>query len=80
MFGHSQSFTWVDPLPMYHGNVSTAGLADGHAEYHKWTDSKLINYGISVANGGALNPPNPPTQGPDYDYVYNGYRFPTWTP
>ncbi len=80
MFGHSQSFTWVDPLPMYHGNVSTAAFADGHAEYHKWTDSKLINYGVSVANGGALSPPNPPTYTPDYEYVYNGYRFPTWAP
>lgn len=80
MFGHSQSFTWVDPLPMYHGNVSTAGFVDGHAEYHKWLDGKMINYGKSVANGGPLNPPNPPMAGPDYDYVYNGYRFPTWTP
>ncbi len=80
MFGHSQSFTWLDPLPMYHGNVSTAAFADGHAEYHKWLDGKLIQYGIAVAHGGPLNPPNPPTPGPDYNYIYNGYRSPTWTP
>lgn len=77
--GHSQSFTWVDPLPMYHGDVSTAAFADGHAEFHKWSDGQLIGYGVSVANGGALNPPAT-TGGADYDYVYNGYRFPGWTP
>lgn len=78
-FGHSQSFTWVDPLPMYHGNVSTYAFVDGHAEHHKWLDGKLVTYGKSVANGGALNPPAT-TAGADYDYVYNGYRFPTWKP
>ena len=79
MFGHTQSFTWVDPLPMYHGNVSTAAFADGHAQYHKWSDGRLISYGKSVAAGGALTPP-PTTGGPDYDYIYDGYRFPTWRP
>lgn len=77
--GHSQSFTWVDPLPMYHGHVSTAAFCDGHAEYHKWITPNIIQYGIAVANGGPLTPPNPPVAGPDYDYIYNGYRFPSWT-
>jgi prepilin-type N-terminal cleavage/methylation domain-containing protein/prepilin-type processing-associated H-X9-DG protein len=80
MFGHAQSFSWVDPLPMYHGNVSTAAFADGHAEFHKWLDGKLVAYGASVARGGALTPPNPPTAGADYDYVYNGYRSVNWKP
>ena len=75
--GHSQQFTWVDPIPMYHGNVNTAAFVDGHAQARKWVDGKLVNYGKSVANGGALNPPAT-TAGPDYDYVYNGYRFPGW--
>lgn len=79
-FGHAQSFTWVDPIPMYHGKVSTAGFVDGHAEYHKWADGALIQYGLSVAAGGPLAPPNPPKQGPDYDYIYNGFRFPGWKP
>ena len=80
MFGHQQSFTWVDPLPMYHGDVSTAAFVDRHAEYHKWRDGKLVSYGLAVANGGPLMPPNPPTPGPDYDYIYFGYRFPGWLP
>ncbi len=79
MFGHAQSFTWEDPIPMYHGNVSTAGFVDGHAEYHKWVDGALIAYGKSVANGGSFSPPQT-RAGPDYDYVYNGYRFPGWKP
>ena len=78
-FGHAQSFTWEDPIPMYHGNVSTSAFTDGHAESHKWVDSGIINYGKSIAKGTAasFSPPNT-TYGPDYEYVYQGYRFPAW--
>jgi prepilin-type N-terminal cleavage/methylation domain-containing protein/prepilin-type processing-associated H-X9-DG protein len=77
--GGHQSFTWVDPIPMYHGNVSTAGFVDGHAESHKWINPVLINYGKSVANNGPLTvPASAPTSGRDYDYIYNGFRFPGW--
>ena len=37
-FAHPQSFTWEDPIPMYHGNVSTASFVDGHAECYTWGD------------------------------------------
>jgi prepilin-type processing-associated H-X9-DG protein len=49
---HQNSFTWVDPLPMYHGNVSTFGFLDGHAEHHRWLNSTLRSYGKAVALGG----------------------------
>jgi prepilin-type N-terminal cleavage/methylation domain-containing protein/prepilin-type processing-associated H-X9-DG protein len=78
LYGHSQSFTWEDPIPMYHGNVSTSAFVDGHAESHKWLDGSLVTYGKSVATGGNFSPPNPPKAGPDYEYVYQGYRFPNW--
>jgi len=77
--GHAQSYTFVDGFPMYHGNVSTADFVDGHAEYHKWTDSDLINAGKAMAAG--TSDFYPPTKyGRDYDYIYNGYRFPGWKP
>jgi prepilin-type N-terminal cleavage/methylation domain-containing protein/prepilin-type processing-associated H-X9-DG protein len=77
-YGHPMSFTWEDPIPMYHGNVSTSAFVDGHVESHKWLDSAIINYGKSVAQGGTLTPPNPPNFGVDYQYIYYGYRFPGW--
>ena len=79
--GHTQSFTWEDPIPMYHGNVSTATYADGHADSHKWIDAAIVNYGKQAALGGNgfnFNPPNPPNHTPDYEYIYQGYRFPGW--
>jgi prepilin-type N-terminal cleavage/methylation domain-containing protein/prepilin-type processing-associated H-X9-DG protein len=77
--GHSQSFTWEDPIPMYHGNVNTASFCDGHVAAHKWIDPALIKYGKSVAQGGSFSPPNPPNYNSvDYNYVYEGYRFPAW--
>jgi len=79
-FGHPQSFTWEDPIPMYHGNVSTSAFVDGHAEGHKWIDTLIINYGKAAASGNpSFNFTAPATvQSPDYEYVYEGYRFPTW--
>jgi prepilin-type N-terminal cleavage/methylation domain-containing protein/prepilin-type processing-associated H-X9-DG protein len=75
-------FTWVDPLAMYHGNVSTFGFADGHGESHKWLNGDLIRYGKSVASG-LVTPSSSqtgsfPTTGPDYAYVYSGIRFAGW--
>jgi prepilin-type N-terminal cleavage/methylation domain-containing protein/prepilin-type processing-associated H-X9-DG protein len=77
--GHSQSYTFVDGFPMYHGNVSTAGFVDGHAEFHKWVDPDLINAGKAMAAGTSDFYPTT-TYGRDYDYIYLGYRFPGWKP
>lgn len=80
--GHQQSFDWVDPLPMYHGNVSTFAFLDGHVEHRKWLSGALVSYGKRVASGtwDGSAPGNLPTSGPDYDYIYNGYRHPNWKP
>jgi len=78
--GHAQSFTWQDPIPMYHGNVSTASFVDGHVESHKWIDGNIVSYGKTIASGtGSFTPPNT-VHNADYDYVYNAFRFPGWKP
>jgi prepilin-type N-terminal cleavage/methylation domain-containing protein len=75
-WGHSQSFTFTDPIPMFHGDASTQGFADGHAAQHVWTDPGVIQAGLKSAMGNRTTPPT--DQGTDYDYIYNGYRFPGW--
>lgn len=69
---------WIDPVPMYHGNVSTFSFADGHSEGHKWLDGEIVRAGVTAANGQSFNVSKFPTSGPDYDYVRNGYRQPAW--
>lgn len=77
--GHSESFTWEDINPMYHGNVSTAAFMDGHAEGHKWTDSALITYGKNMAKGtGTAAFGGAVTYDLDYGYIYDRFRFPGW--
>lgn len=76
--GHSQSFTGVDAVPMYHGNVSTYGFGDGHAESHKWIDPKTIAAGIAAATSSASGNGVFDPGTPDYEYVYEGYQFPKW--
>ena len=74
----NQSFTWNDPPAMYHGNVSTMAFCDGHAESHKWLDASIINAGKQAASGAAVPSFSGPSSGVDYQYVYNGYRYPNW--
>jgi prepilin-type N-terminal cleavage/methylation domain-containing protein/prepilin-type processing-associated H-X9-DG protein len=78
-----QSFAWMDPPAMYHGNVSTAAYCDGHADFHKWIDGTIIFWGKQAASGkpvpNSWSSPGPgPTKGSDYQYVYQGYRYPGW--
>ena len=76
--GVIQSFTWGDPPAMYHGNVSTVAFCDGHAESHKWTDGSVVAAGKKAASGVAVPSFTGPSSGVDYQYVYQGYRYPGW--
>ena len=74
-------FVWNDPLAMYHGNISTVGFADGHTEYHKWTDPVIIKAGKAAAAGQNGNNimAGAAFSGADYLFVHDGYRFgPAW--
>jgi prepilin-type N-terminal cleavage/methylation domain-containing protein/prepilin-type processing-associated H-X9-DG protein len=78
--GSTPRFTWQDPIAIYHGNVGTFSFADGHGEYHKWMDANLIGAGIAAAAGGNTGgiPGGGPASGVDYNYIYQGLRFPNW--
>lgn len=76
-------FEWVDPVPMYHGKVSTFAFADGHAESHKWRHPEIIKGGLAAAAGGTANFALFPTvydnpQHLDYVYIRDRYRNPAW--
>jgi prepilin-type N-terminal cleavage/methylation domain-containing protein/prepilin-type processing-associated H-X9-DG protein len=77
--GLSQSFGGMDAVPMYHGNLSTFGFADGHAEPHRWTDRNVIRQGLAAAAGTGSGVTFTPGT-PDYGYMYNNWRFPAWAP
>ena len=74
-------FQFNDTIALFHGNLSTVSLADGHAESHRWFDPNIIQAGkVSAAgqNGNSFMA-NAAFTGPDYDYVHDRYRFgPSW--
>lgn len=72
------SFAWADPVPMYHGNISTAGFGDGHAESHKWLHGEIVKAGLAAARGQSFDTSRFPTSGADFEYVRNNYRHPLW--
>jgi prepilin-type N-terminal cleavage/methylation domain-containing protein/prepilin-type processing-associated H-X9-DG protein len=69
---------WGDAPGLYHGNVSTAAFADGHVESHRWIDGGVINASLRASHGTPQGGGWGPISGPDYDYIYQHYRFPGW--
>ena len=74
------TFTWVDPPAMYHGDVGTCAFADGHAESHRWLNARVIEAGKRAASGQNPNLQGTPASatGADGQFVHNNYRFPGW--
>jgi prepilin-type N-terminal cleavage/methylation domain-containing protein/prepilin-type processing-associated H-X9-DG protein len=73
------TFMWVDPPAMYHGDVSTMAFADGHSTGHKWKDGRIIQAGKRAASG--QNPGlsiSSTATGADGQFVHDNYRFPGW--
>ncbi len=72
------TFTWVDPVAMYHLDVNTWVFVDGHVEKHKWSDKGAIAAGLQAAKGVDTAYFTAATSGPDYDYIRFRLRFPGW--
>jgi prepilin-type processing-associated H-X9-DG protein len=71
----------VDGFAIFHGNVSTIGFADSHAETHAWRDPTVIKAAkdfaagkesFYFAGGNAKNP--------DFQWIYQRYKHVKWAP
>ncbi|MFO1497013.1 MAG: prepilin-type N-terminal cleavage/methylation domain-containing protein [Verrucomicrobiota bacterium] len=45
------SDNWVDGIAIFHNIASSLGMADGHAELHKWKEAQTIKAGRQFATG-----------------------------
>ena len=73
---------WVDPFAIFHGTVSTFSFVDGHEESHHWRDARTIEAARKTGNGdfsGYFWPGGTRTN-PDFLWMWEHYRFVTWTP
>jgi len=73
--GNPGFIQYIDPVAMFHGNVSTLGYADGHGDLHKWSDPNIITAGLKSANG-QRTAPVPKTSSRDYQWIFERYRHP----
>jgi prepilin-type N-terminal cleavage/methylation domain-containing protein/prepilin-type processing-associated H-X9-DG protein len=72
---------WVDPFAIFHGNVSTVGMADGHAELHSWTDQATIKAARDSASGkSSFYWKGGNISNPDFRWVYQRYKHMKWEP
>lgn len=72
---------WVDPFSVYHGDSSSLGFADGHAEIHRWTDAQILNAARQSGRGiQSFFPPGASATNPDYVWVHYRYRHRSFTP
>ena len=72
---------WVDGFAIFHGNVSTIGFGDGHAETHPWRDAAVIKAAKDFAAGKSVfywtggNAKNV-----DFQWIYERYKHRKWAP
>jgi len=72
---------WVDPFSVYHGDSSSLGFADGHAEIRRWTDAQILNAARQSGRGvQSFFPPGASDTNPDYVWVHYRYRHRNYTP
>jgi len=45
---YSNQYKWWDPPPVRHGDGTNFSFADGHSDYHKWEDSRTIEFGNRI--------------------------------
>jgi len=72
---------WVDGFAIFHGVVTSVAFADAHAESHKWIDGRDIDAGRAFASGiAAFGWGGGDKTNPDFVWMWDKYRFQTWTP
>ncbi|MDI9432664.1 MAG: prepilin-type N-terminal cleavage/methylation domain-containing protein [Planctomycetota bacterium] len=57
----ANKWSWWDPPPVRHGDGTNFSFADGHADYHKWNDTRTLEFGNRIppqANTGELQDDN----------------------
>jgi prepilin-type N-terminal cleavage/methylation domain-containing protein len=72
------SFSWTDPVAMFHGNVNTQSFSDGHAEHHKWSRPQVIAAGLAAANAQPATGIFTDLTKSDDRFIRENYRFPGW--
>ena len=72
---------WVDPFSIFHGQVSTVGFQDGHAESHKWIDAATVKAAKDSAAGReSFFWAGGNSRNPDFRWVWDRYRYVNWRP
>jgi prepilin-type N-terminal cleavage/methylation domain-containing protein/prepilin-type processing-associated H-X9-DG protein len=71
----SLKYKFSDPFAVFHGNNTSFGFADGHAELHRWLDPEVIRAAVSSANGKRIDIPSN-VSSPDYQWIVQRYRHP----
>ncbi|MCK5128174.1 MAG: type II secretion system protein [candidate division Zixibacteria bacterium] len=63
---------WVDPMGIWHGDSSTLGFADGHAELHKWREDSTVKM---CEEQTFYAPLLPGEEGTDREYMLEHYPY-----
>jgi len=72
---------WVDPFSVYHGDASSLGFGDGHAEVRRWSDAQILDAARKSGRGiQSFFPPGASATNPDYQWVHYRYRHRNFVP
>lgn len=69
--GKPELAEWIDPVTIWHGDVSTMSFADGHAELYKWRDESTKKMAVSPTPFNWNIPAGDPRN--DLEYLWRIY-------
>ena len=67
------SAAFLDGPAAWHGGTSTFNWADGHAESHKWLDSRTVTFALDMNPNKFTYAPDITACPRDLAFVANGY-------
>ena len=71
---------WVDSVAVFHGNISSVSMADGHVEAHKWLEPSTLRASLAAQNNLETPfywPKNTPRDR-DFEWVERRYKYAQW--
>ncbi|MHC1766629.1 MAG: type II secretion system protein [Verrucomicrobiia bacterium] len=72
---------WVDGFAIFHGNVTTIGFVDAHAETHPWRELTTIKAAKDFAAGKeSFYWAGGNAKNRDFQWVYERYKHMKWAP
>jgi len=71
--------SWIDTFGAFHDGGTMFSFLDGHADFNRWRDSRVLKAATAAMQGiAAFNFPGGDATNPDFRWVWDRYQYLGW--